>query len=83
MTKSRVGGTAGLLLIGLTLLGGCGDRKSGEGESQRPPDQPQSAAPSVVGQSGSQESPSAAEQARPEEEKEDNSAIEKRPKERG
>lgn len=85
MTKRWINATATLLLVG-PLLAGCGDRKSEQGVSQRPPDQsqpPAPPAPPVLGQSGSQDPSKAAEPVQPEEKKEGRSASEQKPGDRG
>jgi len=89
MTKKWINAAATLLLAG-PLLAGCGDRKSEQGVSQRPPDQSQPPAPPAPpvlgqGQSGSQDPSKAPELApvQPEEKKEGRTAGEQKPGDRG
>ena len=77
-----INGIIGLLLLA-PLFAGCEDRQREEIGSQPPPGQSQPNAPPMLGQSGSEHSPSSPEQEQPEHRKEEKTATDKTPEERG
>jgi hypothetical protein len=79
MSKRWIRAAAGLLMV-VPFLGGCEEQKSQEGVSQRPTEQSQ---PPALGQSSSPDASKTPEQIQPEEKKQERSAREPRPGDRG
>jgi hypothetical protein len=82
MTKFWIHAAAGLLLVG-PLLAGCEEQKSRDSVSQRSADQTAPPAPPALGQPSSPDALKAPEKAQPEEKKDERSAREPRPGDRG